>query len=690
MESVSVTSKCYTAAVAMTNPLLTVQFEIPFAQIRPGHIEPAVDALLADAGARLDRIVDVEGPRTYGNTLAELEHATEPLERTSAIVSHLNGVATSAELRAAYNAVRPKLSEFWSSIPLNEGLYRALRDYAETEEAKGLTDARRRFLDKTLDEFRRHGAALPPEGKEELSAINVDLAQLTNRFSENLLDSTNAHELVVDDESKLAGLPPSARDAARESAKDKGKEGWRFTLQAPSLIAVLTYLDDASVREQMWRAYNGRATEGEWDNRPLIRKILELRRRKAVLLGFGDFADLVLEDRMAKDGETARRFVDELRRRTRPFFDRENEQLLAFRREVEGDPDARMEPWDVGYWAEKQRKALFDFDEEELRPYLAAPRVLEGLFETVRRLYGIRIEERPGVETWDPAVRCFRVLGAAEEHLGSFYVDLHPRENKRGGAWMSGLLTDVPPRPHLGLFAANLTPPVGDEPALLTHREVETIFHEFGHLMHHLLSEVPVRSLGGANVAWDFVELPSQIMENWCWEREALDLFARHHETGEPIPEDLYAKMVRARTYRAANAQMRQLGFAAVDLALHVDFDPSSDAGVVDYARAVLEEHSPTPLPRDYAMIAGFSHLFASPVGYAAGYYSYKWAEVLDADAFTRFREEGVFSPEVGRAFRDAILSKGDSRDPMELYREFMGREPRIEPLLERQGLLGG
>ena len=670
------------------NPLLSVRFDIPFGQIAPEHVEPAIDSLIADARARLDHIVKVEGERTYGNTLAELEHATEPLEWASSVIAHLNNVATSPALREAYTKVRPRLTEFWSSIPLNEELYGALRALAESDEAKGLSGARRRFLEKTLDTFRRHGAELPAEKKKELSDLNVQLSQITNKFSENVLDATNAFELLVTDESRLAGLPESARAAAAQSARDKGAEGWRFTLQAPSVIAVLTYADDASLREQIWRAYNGRAAGGAHDNRPLIREILALRKKKAQLLGYRDFADLVLEDRMARDGETAQRFVDDLRDKTQPFFERENADLLAFRRKIEGDPNATMKPWDVGYWAEKHRKALFDFDEEELRAYFPVTHVLEGLFETVRRLYGIRIEERTSVETWDSHVKCYRVVDVDRDHVGSFYVDLHPRENKRGGAWMSGLFVDVPPKPHVGVFAANITPPVGDRPALLTHREVETVFHEFGHLMHHLLSEVPVRSLGGANVAWDFVELPSQIMENWCWEREALDLFARHHETGETIPEALYQKMIRARTYRAANAQMRQLGFASVDLALHRVYDPSSPIDLMGFAREILAQHSPVELPEDYAMLTAFSHLFSSAVGYAAGYYSYKWAEVLDADAFTRFREQGVFSRDVGAAFRRAILSQGDSRDPMELYREFMGREPSIDALMARQGLL--
>ena len=676
---------------ANENPLLTLGYDIPFDRIRAEHVEPAIDVLIARAKERLAAIGSDTSKPTYAGTLAALEDATEPLERAMAVVGHLESVATTDALRAAYNAVRPKVSELYSSIPLDEKLWRRLVAFSETEEASRLSPTKKRFLEKTLREFRRHGAELDEAGKAKLREIDVELAKLTTRFAQNVLDETNAFELVVTDESKLAGLPESARKAARAAAAEKGKEGYRFTLHAPSLVAVLTYLDDAGIREQVWRAYNGRASRGERDNRPLIARILELRREKARLLGFADFADFVLEERMAKRGADARAFVRDLTERTRPFFERENRELAAFRRELEGEDAPELAPWDIGYYAEKLRKARFDFDDEELRPYFAADAVLDGLFTVVERLYGVKIEPRTDAAVWHPSVRCYRIEDPSGRVRGGFYVDLFPRESKRGGAWMSSLVTGAPTEdgfePHLGLFCANVTPPLGDEPALLTHAEVETLFHEFGHLMHHCLSEVEVKSLAGTAVAWDFVELPSQIMENWTWEREALDLFARHYRTGEKIPDALLEKMQRARTYRAANAMMRQLGFAHTDLALHIDYDPQRDGDPVAYARARMQPFNPAPLPDDYAMICGFTHLFASPVGYAAGYYSYKWAEVLDADAFTRFKEHGVFSREVGARFRSAILARGDSADPGELFREFMGREPRVDALLERSGL---
>ena len=668
-----------------TNPLLDVEFRIPFDRIRAEHIEPAVQELLRQSRENIDRIVEDREPRTFISTMMAYDSATEGLEYAMGIVKHLESVATTPELRAAYNKVQPDVSAFYSSLPLNEGLWRAIQAYAGTDEAKGLTGTRKRFLTKTVDFFRRHGAELDMEGKARLSAIDVELSKITTRFSENVLDSTNLFELILTDEASLAGLPESARDAARESARSKGSDGWRFTLQAPSYLALMTYLDNGEIRERMWRAYSNRAVDTEHDNRPLIGEILRLRREKANLLGFPDFADLVLDDRMAHRGERAQQFLADLKSKTERRFEEENRELVEF------SGKSKLEPWDVGYYSEKQRAALYDFDEEELRPYFPLENVVKGMFDIVRRLYGISVVERPGAPAWDPEVKYYEIHDESGEMLGAFYADWFPRENKRGGAWMDAFITGVDFgnrfTPHAGLICGNVTPPVAGRPALLTHREVETIFHEFGHLLHHSLSRVEVRSLAGANVAWDFVELPSQIMENWCWEREALDLFARHYKTGETIPEDLFQKMRRARRFRAANAQMRQLGFGYIDLALHREYSPERDGDVMEYARKVGQQFSPAKLPREYNMIAGFTHLFASPVGYGAGYYSYKWAEVLDADAFTRFRDEGIFSRDTGLQFRRKILAKGDSEDPAELYRSFMGRDPDPNALLERSGL---
>ena len=674
------------------NPLLHAAFEIPFTAITAAHVEPAVDALLERARNDLETIANATDVATYDNTLGALERSGLGLEYAMGIVGHLESVLTSEALREAYNAVQPKVAAFSSSIPLHAGLWRRLQALGASAEVSTLDATRHRHLDKTIDEFRRHGAQLDAAGKVELQEIDVELAKVTTRFSENVLDATNAWELIVTDETALAGLPPSALEAARASAQGKGKAGFRFTLQAPSLIAVLTYLDDAGIRRDIWHASNTRATAAPFDNRPVLADIVRLRNRRATLLGFADFADLVLVDRMAKTGARARAFIEELRARCEPAFIRENAELLEFRREIEGPSAPALAPWDVAYWSEKQRRARYDFDEEALRPYFAFDEVLRGIFAVAERLYGVRVEPEPALAVWHPQVQTYRFLDGDGTKLGAFYVDPYPRDTKRDGAWMNGLVTGRPTpagfEPHLGLICANLTEPLGDRPALLTHREVETVAHEFGHLLHHLLSRVTVRALGGTNVAWDFVELPSQIMENWCWEREALDMFARHVDTGETIPEALLEPMRRARTFRAAAAMMRQLGFADVDLSLHMQYDPARCGDPLAYARSIMQRYAPAPLPDDYGMIASFGHLFAHPVGYAAGYYSYKWAEVLDADAFDRFEQEGLFNAATGDAFRRTILERGDSGDPMALFREFRGREPDVTPLLRRSGLL--
>jgi oligopeptidase A len=673
------------------NPLLEIHFRVPFDQIRAEHVQPAVHQLLEEARARQKALSESAGDRTFENTLLALEELTEKLDHAMSVVRHLESVATYPELRAAYNAVQPEVSSYYSQIVLDSGLWRILNEYASSAEAKQLSGARKRFLKKTIDSFRRHGAELDEAGKAKLTAIDVELATLTTKFSEHVLDATNAFDVVITEANRLSGLPPSAVDAARESAKAKGLEGWRFTLQAPSFHAVMTYLDDRSVREEMFRAYMTRATQGELDNRQIMGRILELRRAKAELLGYSNFADLVLEDRMAQNGARAWEFEIELRGRTEQRFRQENEELRAFRKELEGPDAPELEPWDVSYYAEKQRAALYDFDEEDLRPYFPLDQVVAGMFDLVERLYSVKVVEEKNVPVWDPEVRYYWILDTDGTRLGAFYADWFPRENKRGGAWMDAFITGLPLpdgfQPHLGVICGNLTPPVGNKPALLTHREVETVFHEFGHLLHHCLSNVEIRSLAGTNVSWDFVELPSQIMENWCWERGSLDLFARHYVTGQTIPPDLYEKMRRAKTFRAANGQMRQLAFGVLDLALHMHYSADRNGSLLSYARDIVQQYSPAPLPEDYGMIAAFTHLFAGPVGYAAGYYSYKWAEVLDADAFTRFQEAGIFNPQVGREFRDKILSRGDSEDPAELYRSFMGREPDATALLKRFGL---
>ena len=680
-------------AMQSSNPLLNVGFKIPFDQIRPEHAESAVDELLTAARARVDALAN--SGRQFGNFMEDLDTLTEQLGTVQTIVHHLNSVVSSDEWKAAVEAIIPKTTQFYTELSLHPGLWAALKAFNETDAARALDPVRARHLKLTIDEFRRGGADLPEDKKARLMEVNTKLAQTTNQFGKNVLDATAAYELYVPSE-RLHGVPERVQDATRKDAEAKGKEGHRLTLHQPTLTPILTYADDRELRRELWEASAMLGQEPERDNRPLIREILKLRREQAEILGFANFADYVLEDRMAKSGQGALNFERDLDAKTRPAFERENAELEAYYREKAGADAPALAPWDIAYWAEKQRQEKYDFDEEALRPYFALDNVLAGLFEICRRVFGITVKEAqaPG---WHPEVKFYDIFDEAGTHIASFYTDWFPRDTKRGGAWMNAFITGGPKEggvdPHLGLMCGNMTPPSSggqgaDAPALLSIREVETVFHEFGHLLHHAMSRVPVKSLSGTNVAWDFVELPSQIMENWVMEREALDLFARHYQTGEKLPDDLFQKLVKAQNYRAANFAMRQYSFGLTDLTLHVEYDPSGEEDPVAVARDVMARFYPTELPGNYAQVASFNHLFSSPVGYGAGYYSYKWAEVLDADAFSRFAKEGIFNRETGRAYVDSILSRGGSADPADLYREFMGRDPDADALLRRSGLL--
>lgn len=674
------------------NPLLRRTATIPFDKFRAEHIEPAIEHLLQQSNAELSAIKAAPGERTFENTLRALDELALNLNFAMGIVSHLESVATTPEWREAYNKVLPRVSEFSSKVSLDPDLWSAIQTFAASREAATLPDEKRRFLLKTVDDFRRNGADLPADKKEILSRINTELAEATNLFGQHTLDATNAFEFITESEKDLAGLPESALAMGRSAAASKGLAGWRFTLQAPSFIAIMTYADDRALREKFYRAHNTRCTTGEFDNVPLLYKILELRRQKAELLGFKDFSDLVLADRMARRGEHAQSFVDELRSRIASYVSKDHEALSAFVKDELGANPDHIAPWDITYYAEKMRRAHYEFDEEELRPYFALPRVMQGLFSIVEKTFGITVRENGDLPKWCPETTAYSAYDSdTGELMGHFYSDLFPRENKRGGAWMNGFITHVfngrDDLPHIGLIAGNFTPPRDGSPSLLTHDEVVTLFHEFGHLMHLLCSRTELRSQSMDGVAWDFIELPSQILENWCWDRQALNLFAAHHQTGDPLPEDLFQKVYRARNFRSASFLMRQVGFSSVDLALHRSYNRERDGGVLEYARHILQQHSQLPLPQDYGMIAAFTHLFSSPVAYAAGYYSYQWAEVLDADAFSRFQKEGILNRTTGLEFRSTVLSRGDTKDPGELFRDFMGREPDLNALLVRAGL---
>jgi len=699
-----------------SHPFLSLIGNPAWENLTPEHIREDITLALEKSEANLQQIRDLKPEEiNFHNTVKALENASYELYYAWGLVTHLDSVCNSDELREVHNEMLPAVSAFGAKISLDAELWKALQLFDEKNESSSLNPIDLRLLEETLLDFKEAGADLPNEKRQRLEEISQQLAQVTQKFSEQVLDATNEWKLTIREEDKLKGLPETAREAARQTAIEKlgeeeGQDAWVFTLHAPSMLPVLQYLEDDEIRKEVWSASDNLCVNAPYANEPLIRQIIKLRQEKAEILGKDNFADAVLARRMAKNGAKADKFVSELRDKTVPFFQQENMELEEFKAEKTGTPVGGLQPWEVGFWSEKLKKERYDFDDEDLRPYFPIQSVLKGMFELATQIFGLTIKEQPthfkgktidnGLSTgatsqsvWHEEVRFYDLVDShSGKHLGSFYADWHPRSSKRAGAWMNYFKTGEPTdngdrEPHLGLICGNLTAPTPTKPALLTHYEVETVFHEFGHLLHHLCGNVPHRSLNGVNVPWDFVELPSQIMENWCWERESLDLFARHHETNETIPEDLFQKMLRARNFMAGNTMMRQLAFAKLDLHIHrnlarQEFD-SLESSLQETLKGYLPKRKTTP--RTIAL--RFSHLFSSPVGYAAAYYSYKWAEVLDADAFTRFKKEGIMNKETGIDFREKILSKGNSVPPDQLYRDFMGRDPEVEPLLIRSGL---
>ena len=699
-----------------SHPFLSLIENPAWENLTPEHIREDITLALEKSEANLQQIRDLKQEEiNFHNTVKALENASYELYYAWGLVTHLDSVCNSDELREVHNEMLPAVSAFGAKITLDAKLWKALQLFEEKNESSSLSPIDQRLLEETLLDFKEAGADLPEEKRNRLEEISKELAQITQKFSEQVLDATNEWKIVVRDEGRLKGLPETARETARQTAIEKlgeeeGKDAWVFTLHAPSMLPVLQYLEDDEIRKEVWSASDNLCVKAPYANEPLIRQIIKLRQEKAEILGKDNFADAVLARRMAKNGAKADNFVSELREKTVPFFQQENKELEEFKAEKTGTPVDGLQPWEVGFWSEKLKKERYDFDDEDLRPYFPIQSVLKGMFDLATQIFGLTIKEIPthykgktidnGLSTgltpqsvWHEEVRFYDLIDShSGKHLGSFYADWHPRSSKRAGAWMNYFKTGEPTdngdrEPHLGLICGNLTAPTPTKPALLTHYEVETVFHEFGHLLHHLCGNVPHRSLNGVNVPWDFVELPSQIMENWCWERESLDLFARHHETNKPIPEDLFQKMLRARNFMAGNTMMRQLAFAKLDLHIHRDlarqeFD-SLESSLQETLKGYLPKRKTTP--RTIAL--RFSHLFSSPVGYAAAYYSYKWAEVLDADAFTRFKKEGIMNKETGIDFREKILSKGNSVPPDQLYRDFMGRDPEVDPLLVRSGL---
>ncbi|MDR9435338.1 MAG: oligopeptidase A [Thiohalophilus sp.] len=678
----------------MSNPLLEMTGLPPFSCINPEHVEPALDTLLQHNREQLQQLLADSDHYSWENLIQPLEEMDDQLDRAWSPVSHMNSVVNSDALREAYNACLPKLSDYATELGQNEQLYAAYKAIADSPEYAQLDAAQKKIIDNALRDFHLSGVDLPAEKKQRYKEIQQRLSSLTTKFEENLLDATHAWHKQILDESRLAGLPESARAMARQAAEEKELEGWVFTLDFPSYYAVMTHADDRDLRAELHEAYVTRASDqgpyaGQWDNSEVMEEILALRHELAQLLGYANYAERSLATKMAESPEQVLSFLHDLARRAKPVAEQDLAELSDFARQQHGLD--QLEPWDIAYYSEKLRQHKYAISQEDLKPYFPENRVIPGMFEVVKRLYGIEINAVDGVDTWHPDVRFYEIRDAQGELRGQFYLDLYSRAKKRGGAWMDDcrgrqrhsrgeLQTPV------AYLTCNLTPPVGDQPALFTHDEVITLFHEFGHGLHHMLTRVDHIGVSGINgVAWDAVELPSQFMENWCWEREALDVITGHYQTGEPLPADLYQKMYAAKNFQAGMFMVRQLEFSLFDFRLHLEYDPHQGGRIQQMLDEVREEVTvvkPAPYNR---FQHGFAHIFAG--GYAAGYYSYMWAEVLSADAFSLFEETGIFDRATGQRFLTSVLEQGGTREPMELFVDFRGREPRIDALLRHTGI---
>ncbi|SDO48835.1 oligopeptidase A . Metallo peptidase. MEROPS family M03A [Halomonas shengliensis] len=676
------------------NPLLEPHELPPFDAIRPAHVVPAIDEILADNRRGVEALVAraEQSPPDWESLAAPLESLNDRLSRAWSPVSHLNGTMNTPELREAYQACLAKLSEYSTWLGQHEGLFRAWQALKEGPAWAGLDDAQRRTVENTLRDFRLAGVDLPAEQKRRYGEIKARLSELSNTFSNQLLDATQAWHLDLADEARLSGLPESALATLRANAEAKGQASYRITLDFPSFFPVVTYADDRELRREVYTAFVTRASDqgplaGQFDNAPLMEEILALRRELAELLGFATYADYSLATKMAESPAEVQAFLEDLARRAVPQAREEYAELEAFARERLGMGE--LAPWDVGYASEKLREERHAINEEQLRPYFPAPRVVDGLFRVVERLFGVTFAEDESAPRYHPDVRFFRILEQGEPIAG-FYLDLYAREGKRGGAWMD----ECRVRRHEGealqlpvaYLTCNFTRPVGERPALLTHDEVTTLFHEFGHGLHHMLTRQTIADISGINgVAWDAVELPSQFMENYCWEREGLDLIAGHVDDGAPLPAELLEKLQAARNFQSAMGMVRQLEFSLFDLRLHHELTAPAADDIQALLDAVRDAVSVVPRAAFNRFQNGFGHIFAG--GYAAGYYSYKWAEVLSADAWSAFEEAGIFDPETGRRFRSEILEQGGARDAADLFEAFRGRKPSVEPLLRHSGI---
>ncbi len=673
------------------NPLLDFTGLPRFAEIKPEHVAPAIEQLLAGNRALIARLLSDSAPPTWQNFVVPMEDANERLSRAWGPVGHLNAVMNSPELREMYNATLPVITQYYAELGQNLALFDKFKALRNSPEYKDLSAARKKIIGNELRDFRLGGAELPDAQKARYLEIQERLAELSARFSDNLLDATNDYTRVIANREELGGLPDDVLQAAQEAALASGKSGWLFTLKAPSYMPVMQYADNRALREQMYRAYGTRASEfgkPEWDNTRLMDEIVKLRGEEARLLGFANFGELSLASKMANSPQQVVEFMRELAQRARPYAEKDLSELRAFAKDSLGIADPQS--WDVGYASEKLREQRYAFSEQEVKQYFPEDAVLPGMFKLVETLYGLRI--KPGhAPVWHDDVRFFDIRDARGQLVGQFYLDLYARNSKRGGAWMDDVITrrrlSSGIQTPVAYLNCNFSAPVGGKPAVFTHDEAITLFHEFGHGLHHLLTEVEDLAVSGINgVEWDAVELPSQFMENFCWEWDVLRGMTRHVDSGLPLPRALFDKMLAAKNFQSGLQTLRQIEFSLFDMLMHSNFEAGGSRSILQLLDEVRAEVAVLIPPAFHRFPHSFSHIFAG--GYAAGYYSYKWAEVLSADAYSLFEENGVLNPDVGARFRGEILAMGGSRDAMQSFAAFRGREPSMDALLRHNGLL--
>lgn len=682
-----------------TNPLLSIEGLPRFNAFHVEHIKPAVDTLLKENLATVDALVNMTETPTWQNFVEPLEALSNRLERVWGPVSHLDAVKNNDAWHEAYNECLAPITDYYAQMGQNKGLFDKFETLAKSEEYKDYSLAQKKVVENALRDFRLSGIDLPPEKQQEYKTISQKLSQLSSQFSNNVLKSTQAWSKHISDESDLSGLPETSmgllKQLAQQRSEKDGKDysGWMVTLDFPSYLAVMTYADNRSLREEVYRAFATRASEladdPQYDNSALIREILALRHQKSQLLGFEHFGELSLATKMAESSEQVTGFIRDLAKQSKQQAEVELAKLKIFAEEL--DPNlADFQPWDVSYYSEKYKNETLSLSQEALRPYFPVETVLKGLFEITETLFGVKVQLKEGVETWHPDVRFYEVM-EGNQVVAAFYLDLYARENKRGGAWMDSAISrwKTPAgaiQTPVAYLVCNFTPPVGDKPACLTHDEVTTLFHEFGHGLHHMLTEMSHFDISGINgVPWDAVELPSQFMENFCWHRESLDLMTSHVETGAHLPDDLLHALQKSRGFQSAMMMLRQLEFSLFDFIAHTDYDPSEPKEILQLAQEIRDEIAVIQPPKYNRFAQSFSHIFAG--GYAAGYFSYKWAEVLSSDAFGLFEEQGILNPNTGAKFKNTILAAGGSVHPMTLFKNFRGREPSVEALLRHSGI---